>query len=101
MTTLYVTVSQHRVANPFGREAVEYFLIKDSNDCVYIVPSDEANEWSSEYGYHVVAKVNVDRPLVMVGNIEDIEAEIISIIREEAIQEEICITNMAGTLFVK
>lgn len=98
MTTLNVTVSQSRVANPFGREIAEYLIIKDSYDMAHIVPSVKADEWSSDYGYQAVAKVNVNRPAVMAGDVED---DILYIIKEEAIKEKICITNVAGTLFVK
>lgn len=101
MKTLNIAVSQSRVANPFGREVAKYLIIGDARDCAHIVSSADAEEWSSEYGYETVAIVNVDRPMIMAGSFEEIEADILSIIKEEAINEEICVTNEAGTLFIK
>lgn len=101
MTTLNISVSQARVANVAGKEVAKYFIIGDSCDLAYIVSSKDADDWNPDYGFHVVTEVNVEMPVIVSGSREEIESDILSIIKDEAVKENICSLNECGTLFIK
>lgn len=87
---------QPRVKNDFGTDVAEYFLVKDDNDLIYIVAKDDAEDWQF---CELYAEVEVTRPTVMFGSMDEIESDIHQIIKAEAVEKGICVTNECGTLF--
>lgn len=102
MKTLKVAVSQPRVANPAGREIVEYAIVKfPDTDNAMIIPGDRVSETCDNWPYYKqIAKIEVDRPVIMAGSFEEVEADIMQIIRSEAIDAGILEENECGALFI-
>lgn len=99
MKTLNLTIGQPRVAN-LGTDVAKYYLIADDRDVARIIPAAESAEWL-QYDYTIAAAINVTRPTIMGGSLEEIEADIYSIIEDELVRAGIAETNDAGVLFIK
>lgn len=103
MTTLNVTIAQPRVSNPFGAFMCEYFICKIVRDNVAFIFSAEemAEDSTPSAAWETIAKINVTRPYVMAGSVDEIEQDIINVIRREVVKSGVCTENKFGVLFAK
>jgi hypothetical protein len=96
MTTLNLKINQ-RVANVCGNETVIYTAYKADADSEIIILKGNSNE---DFMTKLFT-INVEKPIVMAGDAEEVENDIINAIKSELEKRNDVVVNDFGTMFAK
>lgn len=103
METIKISVTQPRVANPLEATTSRYgIIVIADNKEVLIVREGKISEYMdfAALGYYrLAAMVNVTRPAIMAGDEDEVESDIIGIIRKSLVRTGVCSENECGVLF--